>query len=364
MLSCTDLPPLTSPVREWLVHLADPLGRGPRPAHDLSSEEVPAVLSAASQHGVLPAAIRGVADCTGGRAAEGRSEIASALATARESAALQAGLGLMLRHHGGRVSRAFQAANIEGAIVKGAVAATRLYSDPSLRTFTDVDVLVRATDRAAVSNVMRALGFELFTFPDRAGRDYEEDKWLLAGEPKVMVEVHTNLVHSPKLRSAMSVRYDDVLEAGDGDCAAPTALLFVASAHAAIGHQFDRLQHLVDILQGVRSAPGRVDVNRLRAAAARSGVLFPLVTAIELTGRVFRDPECLDLAHRLDPAYARCWRRLLIGSDVVADAQTVKRPYASWRRKLYRQCLKWASTRGLREKRGFHPGLLCDGHLR
>ena len=89
-----------------------------------------------------------------------------------------------------------------------------------------------------------------------------------------MVEVHTNLVHSPKLRGGMSLRYEDVLEAGDGAVASPTALLLVASAHAAIGHQLDRLQHLVDILLAVRGVAGAVDFERLRKAAGRSGVLL------------------------------------------------------------------------------------------
>jgi putative nucleotidyltransferase-like protein len=326
--------------RKWLVRLADPLARAPTPARPLQACDPSALLAAAELHGVLPAAIRAMAhvgaDCT---AAQPTNGLAGALATARANAALQAGFGLMLRHHGKRATKAFEAESIEGAVVKGAVAAERLYCDASLRTFTDIDVLVGAAHRARAADVMRGLGFELFTFGDRIGKDYEEDKWLLKGEPGAMVEVHTNLVHSPKLRASMSVGYPDVLEAGDGDCAAPTALLFVAAAHAAIGHQFDRLQQLVDIVQATRGAAGHIDVERLRRVCRRSGVLFAVVTAIELAGRTFGEPRCTDLARRLDPAYARCWRRLLVTPGVVVAAQTPERVLGSWRRKLYRQCL-------------------------
>lgn len=332
--------PLRPAARKWLVHLADPLRRAPRPVQPLRASDPLALLAAADLHGVLPAAVRAMASLAGGCAAQGpASGLARAIGTARANAALQAGFGLMLRHHGRRAMQAFQAADIAGAVVKGAVAAERLYPDASLRTFTDVDVLVGAAHRARAADVLRGLGFELFTFADRVGKDYEEDKWLLKGEPSAMVEVHTNLVHSPKLRAAMSVRYEDVLEAGDGDCAAPTALLFVAGAHAAIGHQFDRLQQLIDIVQAARGAAGPIDVERLRTISRRSGVLFAVVTAIELAGRTFGEPRCTDLAQRLDPAHARCWRRLLLTPDVVVAAQTPQRARGSWRRKLYRQGL-------------------------
>lgn len=334
--------PLKPAAAAWLAHLADPLGRAPRPAHPLRASDPSALLAAADLHGVLPAAIRAMASlaagCTAERAANG---LARAIGTARANAALQAGFGLMLRHHGRRATEAFEAENIEAAVVKGAVAAARLYSHASLRTFTDVDVLVGGAHRARTADVLRGLGFELFTFADRVGKDYEEDKWLLKGDPGAMVEVHTNLVHSPKLRASMSVRFEDVLEAGDGDCAAPTALLFVAAAHAAIGHQFDRLQQLVDVVQAARGTAGPIDVERLRMVSRRSGVLFAVVTAIELAGRTFDEPGCTDLARRLDPAYARCWRRLLVTPDVVVAAQTPQRVRGSWRRKLYRQCLGW-----------------------
>jgi Uncharacterised nucleotidyltransferase len=346
----TDLParPLRPAAKEWLAHLADPLARAPRPTHPLRASDPSALLAAANLHGVLPAAIRAIASLAAGCTAEPPANgFAGALGTARANAALQAGFGLMLRHHGKRATKAFEAECIEGAVVKGAVAAERLYGDASLRTFTDIDVLVGAAHRARAADVMRSLGFELFTFGDRVGKDYEEDKWLLKEEPRAMVEVHTNLVHSPKLRASMSVSYQDVLEAGDGDCAAPTALLFVAAAHAAIGHQFDRLQQLVDIVQAGRGAAGPIDVERLRRVCRRAGVLFGVVTAIELAGRTFGEFRCTDLARRLDPAYARCWRRLLVTPGVVVSAQTPERVLGSWRRKLYRQCLGWGATRAL-----------------
>jgi hypothetical protein len=155
-----------------------------------------------------------------------------------------------------------------------------------------------------------------------------------------MIEVHGDLVHSPKLRAGLSVRLADVLEAGDGDAAAPTALLIVAAAHGAIGHQFDRLQHLVDILQAARGVAGAIDVARLRRVAQRSGVLFAVATGIALAGRMFNEPLCVELAERLDAGHTRNWRRLLVTPRVVATAQSRGRAAGSWRRKLYRQCLR------------------------
>jgi hypothetical protein len=346
MSSTAALRPLPRSAREWLIHLADPLGRARPPGRPLRGEDLGALLAAAELHGVLPAALRGLRKLAGDPgdvlASNGG---ASAMTVAREKLAMQAGIGLMLDHHGRRVAQALKEVSVEGGIIKGAVAARRLYSEPFLRTFSDVDILIRTADRDRAADVLRDLGFELFTFADRVGKDYEEDKWLLKGDPKIMIELHCNLVHSPKLRTAMSVRYEDALEAGDGDGAAATALLFVAGVHAAIGHQFDRLQHLVDILQAARGAAGVIEVARLRRVARRSGVLFAVVTAIELAGRTFDESLCTELACQLDRTLAGSWRRLLVTPDVVAAAQSRGGERSSWRRKLYRQCVRLEAAR-------------------
>ena len=117
---------------------------------------------------MLPAALRGVRKLIEGEPGPpaGNAGVGE-IAMAREKLTALTGIGLMLRHQATRVTHAFREAGIEGVVVKGAVAAQRLYPEASLRTFTDVDVLMRRAPRGGL-RVLRGLGFDLFTFADRS----------------------------------------------------------------------------------------------------------------------------------------------------------------------------------------------------
>ena len=52
-----------------------------------------------------------------------------------------------------------------------------------------------------------------------------------------------------------------VMHAGNGDAENPTALLMVAAIHGAAGHQFERLQPAIDVLQAARGVAGPIDRN-------------------------------------------------------------------------------------------------------
>jgi hypothetical protein len=334
---------LASAGEAWLIHLADPERRVLAPAQPLDATEAERLLAAAEIHGVLPAVTRALgARLATGREppSPGREAIAAALERARSKVAHQTGFGLLLLHHAGRVMESLGAAGVAAAVVKGASFGRHLYPDAALRTFTDVDVLVSEAKRHDAAEVMRGLGFELFEFEDRRGKDYHEQKWLLPEQPGVMIEVHSNLVHSPKLRGSMCVRYEDVLEAGDGDPNAPTALLFVAAAHAAIGHQFDRLQHLVDVVQAARGAAGPVDHGRLARVAGRNGVMLAIAAALDLAGRTFHDAAVAGLARRVVPGQLGRLPCRMLAPGLVLRAQSTARAHGSWRRKVFRQAMR------------------------
>jgi hypothetical protein len=302
-----------------------------------------AVLVAAESHGVLPAVTRALGAHLEDRRQPlhgGRDSIATALECARAKVANHAGFGLLLTHHAGRVMQGLAAAGIGGFLVKGPAFARRLYPDAALRTFTDVDILVPEARRNDVSPVMRELGFELFEFEDRRGKDYHEQKWLLPAETGVMVEIHSNIVHSPKLRGSMSIRHEDVLAAGGGDGAAPTALLLVAAAHASVGHQCDRLQHMVDVVQAARGAAGPIDQGCLAAVARQCGLTLAVAAALDLAARIFHDAAAAGLAGRLLPGRITRLPFRLLAPSLVLRAQSTARTRGSWRRKVFRQALR------------------------
>lgn len=342
--------PLDRDGERLLIHIADPLrGAAPPPVQLPGAEKLVMVLSAAAKHGVLPAAIRNlsgliekeepsheVSGSVDGEALRG------ALETVRLELAYQTGFQMMMSYHARRVMAGLAATQIPGAIVKGAAFAQWLYPEPSLRTYTDVDILIPAAYRHRTSEVMRPLGFELCEFEDRKGKEYHEQKWLLGGRQEVMIEVHSNLVHSPKLRGAMSIGYEDVCAAGDEDCNDATALLFVATTHGAIGHQLDRLQHLVDVMQAARGAAGPVDAARLARVSRRCGVTLAVAGALELAGKTFGEPRCLHLARQLLPSPIARLPGQLLSPELVVRGQSLIRGRGSWRRNLFRQALRIA----------------------
>lgn len=341
-------PRLGAAAKQWLVWLADPATNAPAPEPTIALSELSALLLAAELHGVLPLCLAGLrrpgaAHC--GASGASTSERETMLAAAGLRAAELLGFQMRLQHFGGKAEQSLEDQGIPFIPVKGRTFAERLYAHPTLRPYTDIDLLIPLTARDAVGTVLQAHGFALHTMEYRGTKDYFEDKWLHDSNPDVMIEVHCDLVHNPKLRAAFSLTYADVLAAGDGDGADATALLLVACAHGAASHQFDRLQHVLDVTQCARGAAGAIDVGRLRRVAGRCGLTLACAGALSLAGRMFREPHCLELARQLVPGALDRAASGLLTPGLVLDARSDDRSAASWRRKLFRQALRLAARR-------------------
>lgn len=334
------VPPLSRSARSWLVALADPAALATRPAGDPPWSESSALFAHAGLQGVLPAALRNFAALVPSIPPD--AGLAKALADARAQFAGAAGFALLLSHHGDRLLAALHGRGLRAFIVKGPIFARRIYPDAALRGFTDIDILVHPADRAEAGRTLAAQGFLREEIAYRAGADYAEDKWLLAGQPNVMIELHTNLVHNPRLRQALHLDYDAVLQSGGGDPEDANALLLIAAVHGSCSHQFDRLQHLTDVLLLGRGAAGRIDIPRLRNVADRCRARFALAAGLVIAAAVFADANCARLAQALADPLRRAAARALIGRDVVLESQTAKRGRNSWRRKALRQLLRFA----------------------
>jgi hypothetical protein len=302
-------------------------------ASTLAPHEAAKLFDAAALHGVLPA----VLNLVGPLLPRHDDRYALVLEDAHTRLRQYAALSLLLTHHAREVMKAMNAAGLDATVVKGPTFARRIYPQPWLRTFTDVDVLVVPEHRAKAGEVMRTLGFRAVVIADRAGQDYAEDKWCLAGATSVDVEIHTDLVHSPKLRSRLHVGYRDALAAGGGNPEAAGALLLLAAAHGAIGHQFERLQHLIDVALIASGAAGPVDVGRLRAVAERCGVAAAVAAALDLADRVYPDDQIRDLAEVFGHKRLNPLARLLLTRNSVVRTHAPDRAFSGWRRKLFRQ---------------------------
>jgi hypothetical protein len=318
---------------------------------------VTALLDAAAAHGVAPAAARNLRNL----AADG--DAANVVADHRNAeqilqracdevdrrVVLLAGRNLLLAHHAGRISAAFEHAALPACIVKGPVFARRLYPTPTDRSFTDIDILVDPAFQAASAEILTDLGFTPAPEADEAPRDQSERKWLFRENPIVMVELQTNLVHSPNLRTGIHLDYSELIAAGAGDSEDATALLMLAAVHGAAGHQFERLQLTVDILLAARGMAGQIDMRRLDHMARKTGALAALQSALDLTARLYGEPAARDIANALSPLPWRRLRGSLVTPAVALRAQSRTAPWDSWRRRALRDMIRRMGMRRVAE---------------
>jgi GT2 family glycosyltransferase len=315
-----------SAVRNWLVHCADPLEpQTAPPLRGLSPEEASELVAQADQHGVLPAVLRHFPPFQGDPAfAEVKAD---ALARHRSKVTYS----LMLRAHGEAVMAA--AAGLPAAMVKGPVFSRAIYPSPSLRNFTDIDLLIAPEAEPQLARVLEEQGFKLADYdrdPDR-----QEWKWLHRDNEALMIEVHTNLVHHPELRKAMSLRFEDL----DGIAETPAALLTVAVVHGAL-ERYELLRHVVDICQAARRIDRPDEERRFEALVQRTGARFAAIAGLDLAYRLLREPRCRELARALGRARHTALTRLLLGRSTIMSTMDNTRFLHSWRRQGFRILLK------------------------
>jgi hypothetical protein len=336
---------------KWLVALADPedshLNNLPRPK--LQAEELLPMCLHAELHGILPVVLRNVESLLRQTPDEilflpaRREEALAALRPLQKRLAEKAVIVLFLEAEFRKITRELQISGAPVIPLKGADFASRLYTPSTLRSFGDVDLLVRTGDRDRVSVVMSRLGYVPKETPMKYTTGYSEQTWEHAAVPGASVEIHDNLVNSPTIRRGVSVKFEDVLVESTPHGAirpTPAGLLIIAAVHGAASHSFDKLQHLCDITQIARGRAGPIDEESLCESLAKTQAGFSVALGLDLAGRTFNEPAATNLLARLKLRWPRQITRLLITPALVARSQGKRRPGASWRRQTLRQMLK------------------------
>ncbi len=309
---------------DWLLYCANPAPspmRRPLPLPTAAAEEE--LLRQSDRHGVLPAFLR-------------RFPFADAASATLESQARDRNrsnqlVTALLRHHSDAVMAA--AAGLAATVVKGPVFARAIYPHPSLRGFTDIDILAAPASVPKLAGILEAHGFELA----RSAADDARGEWKwLHCSTKIMIEVQTDLVHTAAMRKAVSLRYEDIADAP----ANSAALLLIALVHAGAAHQYDRLQLLVDICLAARALQAAEQERRFEQMTERTGARLVAVTGLELAGRLFQESRCLELASALKPARYSGISKRLLGKAVVASTMGERRALYSWRRQIVRELVK------------------------
>lgn len=318
----------------WLAALADPEALAPLPGVPLTDGDIAKILELAERHSVLPAVVAHPAS----RSRFARVEEASAAGAAIRKALARrtelAGFALSLGALGASLAARLRQAGVPALLVKGPAIARRCYPAAGLRTFSDIDFLLPEEAVAGARQVLSAAGLKAAEKRKRPG--YAEERWFTTAPPAALVELHFDMVISPKLRRRISFRHEHA-EAGGGEPMSPEAMLVLAAIHGATSHQFDKLQHIVDVLLLARGRAGAIVPDRLLALARRTGAMLSLATALRLGREIFASAECAALARSLPASPVRAER--LIGPAMLLTAKGATRWRSSWRRQLFREAL-------------------------
>ena len=178
---------VVAPLLAGVVHSALAPGR-PDPL-DFSGMELPewqALLELAGRHQLAPLLARGLRN----RGTAGPESIQSELRKASRVAALRADRAAQQLH--GIIDR-LAAGGITPLVLKGAALAYSAYPSAGLRSFSDLDLLVRPSDRAGAAELLAEAGFE----PLVAGRpdwwSEHHHHWVFVREGALPVELHWDL---------------------------------------------------------------------------------------------------------------------------------------------------------------------------
>ena len=323
-------------VAHWLTHCADPVGpRTAPPRRDLSLDETRELVALADKHGVLPAVLRHYPPFHGDGAFAGiRGD-----ALARQRSKLT--YSLMLRAHGEAIMAA--AVGLPVVMVKGPVFSRTIYPSQGLRNFTDIDLLIASDAEPQLSSLLEQQGFKLAQYDRDPNR--QEWKWLHCDNDAIMIEVHTNLVHHPELRDAISVKYEDLA----GVAESPAGLLTVAVVHGAL-ERYELLRHVVDICQAARAIDTSEEERRFEALVHQTGARLAAIAGLDLAYRLLGETRCRELARGLGAVRYAAVARLLLGRSAITSTMSRTRFLHSWRRQGFRILLKrsgvpWTSVR-------------------
>ncbi|HSW01178.1 MAG TPA: nucleotidyltransferase family protein [Sedimentisphaerales bacterium] len=331
-----------NPFHAWLLALSDPDGRRALPSHPLAVGRWVALWERADYHGVLPAAVanaRRILTTLGG---DGLAAMEASLPGVRNRLIGRAALSLAIRSQIRQIADEFQAHAVPAAVLKGADFADRLYPDPSLRPFTDLDLLVPEQRVAEAEAAMSRLGYTPCEASMKYHGGYGERSWVRPNRREGTVEIHWNLVNSPTIRRGVSVAWEDLaFEDGPGTddslCRpTPPARLLIAAVHAAASHGFDRLGPLHDVCLAARRCESPADGQWLAQASRRTGAELSLAVSLALARRLFDEPACSRLQAAMRLPRRGAWSLLLTPGVVLRGHRRLDSP----RRQLFRELLK------------------------
>jgi len=204
-----------------------------------------------------------------------------------------------------RLLDALSAAGIEALVYKGPALAVRAYGDLSLRSFTDLDLLVRPADIPRSTQILADAGYapalEMTPAQERWFRRVDGDYPLLHRETGTLVELHARV---SSLRFAMPIDTDALIRrsqavpvgGGEARTLGDDDLLLVLLVHGA-KHRWKRLEWLAAVAALLRA--GRGDVATVRARAVELRARRTVLLGLHLAHALLAVPLSADVAHEI-----------------------------------------------------------------
>ncbi|HYB90311.1 MAG TPA: nucleotidyltransferase family protein [Candidatus Binataceae bacterium] len=243
---------------------------------------------AARSHGVVPLVAHQLASLDAG---SGAGPMLTRLKTASEANALR---NLYLTKTLLEILETFRHEGISTLALKGPVLATVAYGDSSLRSFSDLDIMVEKRDIPAAAKLLESRGFEPQSYdPGAFASDFfvANEAEFRRDDDAVSVDLHWRLLPSyyrfgPDGREVWERSAPVELEGVAVRTLAYDDLLLYVCVHAS-RHGWQTLGQVCDIAQLIRRA-ANLDWNTLLARAAATGSLrmlrIGLILACDLLG--------------------------------------------------------------------------------
>ena len=293
--------------REWLAlrECVSPWSNKERLRQYLAAVDWPRLLLLAREHGVLGQ----LSTCTSDRDAFAiSSEIKQALAEHRRT---QNFLTLRLTGELFRVLELFKQNEIRALVVKGPVLAVEAYADPGMRSYGDLDLLVRQRDIQRATELLMASSYQTTVSLDaiRAGR-IPGQYLFCKRDANLLVELHNDLTlrYFPRPLPIEDFFARQIcVSLDEHEVPAPSLEdhLLLICVHGA-KHFWERLGWIADVA-GMVSQQASIDWKRARTSAKAVEANCLLDTGLRLAMDVLRAelPEPVAAGVRRDAAAAR-----------------------------------------------------------
>lgn len=195
----------------------------------------------------------------------------------------------------GRVLRRCRAEGLPVMVLKGPALAETVYPDPTLRPFSDLDLLVRPADRLRMDAVLRDLGHRRVADEHSWDFDIAYDGATLYEAPvSVRVDLHWSLLTEPRFvcnraeQAAVWERAVPLTVAGEPALGLGREdLVLYLATHLAVHHALAGLLRYWDLALILEHSQGELDWDALLARAARWRVRRALFFVLRGVGSAF-----------------------------------------------------------------------------